>query len=650
MCGLVGFLTPTPWASDETAPVLLARMADTIMHRGPDSEGYWNNEASGIAMGHRRLSIIELSDAGAQPMLSTSGRYMLVFNGEIYNHNQLRKKIGEVQWCGHSDTETLLAAIEAWGIEVALKHCSGMFAIALWDKQNQTLTLALDRIGEKPLYYGWQGKGKKSCFLFGSDLLALKEHPAFVGEVNRDSLALYMRHGVVPSPYSIYKGIYKLTPGSLLTVSLASPEPKLTSYWSFEQVAEYGVANQFSGTDSEAIETLEALLMNAVQQQMLADVPLGAFLSGGIDSSTVVALMQAQSNRPIKTFSIGFSEEDYNEAKHAKKVANYLGTEHTELYVTSQMSLDVIPQLPMMYSEPFADSSQIPTFLVSQLARQKVKVSLSGDAGDELFGGYNRYLFARNLWQRIGHLPLPLRRLAARVSGFSPSAWNAFLLPFQSFMPSLRQTNLGDKFEKGSRLLTSSSLDELYLRMISGSDPDGLVLGAKEPFTKLRGIRPTLNGLDDVQRMMALDSITYLPDDILVKIDRAAMSASLETRVPFLDHRVVEFAWQLPQHFKLRNGISKWVLREVLNRHVPRNFFNRHKMGFGVPISSWLRGPLQEWAEDLLSESALAQEGYLNPLPIRQKWFEHLSGQRNWHGYLWRVLMFQSWLRNHKQG
>lgn len=648
MCGFVGILTPSPWTHHEAVPALLARMADTIVHRGPDSAGYWHDAASGIALGHRRLAIVDLSPAGAQPMQSVCGRYVLVFNGEVYNHLDVRKALVDMPWRGHSDTESLLAGFSAWGVSATLQRCIGMFAFAVWDKQERTLTLVRDRLGEKPLYYGWQGQGESSCFLFGSDLAALKAHPAFAPDINRDALALYMRQSAIVAPYSIYQGIYKLPPGCLLTVSLASREPKVVPYWSLPQVAEHGVVHPFAGTDAEAVVALEALLMDAVRHQMVADVPLGAFLSGGIDSSTVVALMQAQSSRPIKTFTIGFNEEGYNEAMHAKAVAQHLGTEHTELYVTPQQALDVIPKLPSLYSEPFADSSQIPTFLVSQLARQQVTVSLSGDAGDELFGGYNRYVLTHKLWQRIGRLPLPVRRLAMEgICALSPTAWDALLRPLQPLMPaSLRQANVGNKLHKGAGVLASPSVDALYLGLVTHWEPEGLVLGAQEPLTHLRGKPLPLTGLDEVQRMMALDTLTYLPDDILVKVDRAAMGVSLESRVPFLDHRVVEFVWQLPQHLKLRDGVGKWALRQVLYRHVPKALIERPKMGFGVPVDSWLRGPLREWAEDLLSESRLRHDGYFNPAPIRQKWAEHLSGRRNWQHHLWDVLMYQAWLRN----
>jgi asparagine synthase (glutamine-hydrolysing) len=450
-----------------------------------------------------------------------------------------------------------------------------------------------------------------------------------------------MRHNCIGGEHSIYQGIHKLLPGHCLEVSQAQPEPVLTQWWSAAQVAERGVAQPFAGSVEEAVDTLERLLKDAVGQQMMADVPLGAFLSGGIDSSTVVALMQGQSSRPVKTFSIGFHEAGYNEAAHAKALAQHLGTDHTELYVTAKQAMDVIPKLPTLYAEPFADSSQIPTYLVSQLARQHVTVSLSGDAGDELFCGYNRYQMTAKLWGKLQRVPMPLRRAtAAAITSLSPGRWD-------TLGRLLSVARLGDKMHKGSALLDKQSVAELYRGMVSHwPEPDALVLGSRESTTVLTGSQPKLNGLDEVERMMALDMLSYLPDDILVKVDRAAMGVSLETRVPMLDHRVVEFAWSLPMEYKLRGGVTKWPLREVLFRHVPRSLIERPKMGFGVPIDQWLRGPLREWAENLLGESRLRQEGFFNPEPIRQKWAEHLSGVRNWQHHIWDVLMFQAWLDN----
>lgn len=657
MCGISGQLTTSSLLTD-VLRTQVSSMSDAIRNRGPDDGGFWIDASAGVGLAHRRLSILDLSSAGHQPMASRSGRYIIIFNGEIYNHLDLRSEIEKVGtwqteggWLGHSDTETLLAGFDEWGVVDTVKRCIGMFAIAVWDRKIQTLTLVRDRMGEKPLYYGWQGQGEKACFLFGSELKALRAHPDFCSEVNRDALCLFMRHNYIPAPYSIYRNIFKLLPGYSLTVSLRAREPKLAAYWSLAQVARAGVANPFEGSTQQAVDELESLLKDAVRQQMMADVPLGAFLSGGIDSSTVVSLMQGQSTRPVKTYTIGFNEEGYNEAVHAKSVAKHLGTEHTELYVSPQQALDVIPQLPALYCEPFSDSSQIPTFLVSQLARQQVTVSLSGDAGDELFCGYNRYLLANKLWQKLSVLPTGSRRLAARgLTALSPSRWNALLGPVQGLLPSsLRHANLGDKLHKAAGVLAAGSVDALYLGLVSHwDDPASVVIGGTEPPTLLTANAPALDGLDDIQRMMALDTLTYLPDDILVKVDRAGMGVSLEGRVPFLDHRVVEFAWTLPQSLKLRDGVGKWVLRQVLYRHVPKELIERPKMGFGVPIGDWLRGPLRAWAEELLDEVRLRREGFFHPAPIRQKWEEHLSGSRNWQYHLWDVLMFQAWLEeNH---
>ena len=651
MCGFAGFLGGVVRHDASGEEALLRRMADTIVHRGPDDVGYWCDVEQRIGLGFRRLSILDLSPAGHQPMQSSSGRYVVTFNGEIYNHLSLRQELeGSAQapaWRGHSDTETLLAGFDAWGIQGTVERAIGMFALAVWDRQNRTLTLARDRIGEKPLYYGWQG----NAFLFGSELKALRAHPDFQGQIDRGALCLLMRHNCIPAPYSIYQGISKLTPGCLLTVSLQQREPRVWTYWSGAQVAEFGVANPFAGSSDQAVDELEILLKDAVGKQMMADVPLGAFLSGGMDSSTVVALMQAQSSRPVKTFSIGFHEAGYNEAEYAKELARHLGTDHTELYVTAEQAMAVIPLLPTLYDEPFSDSSQIPTFLVSQLARQHVTVSLSGDAGDELFCGYDRYKLTAMLWHFLATVPMPLRKLVQQIlTSVPPETLNRMAGAMGSLLPrSVRMMNVGDKLHKGADVLTSDSANALYLALVSHwRDPAFFVLRGHEPPTLLTENTPALHGLDDVQHMMALDLLTYLPDDILVKVDRAAMGVSLETRVPFLDHRVVEFAWHLPLSMKIRNGQSKWALRQVLYKYVPKNLIERPKKGFGVPIDSWLRGPLREWAEDLLDERRLREEGYFNPAPIRKKWEEHLTRQRNWQYHLWNVLMFQAWLEKER--
>lgn len=646
MCGFAGFLQGNGLPVDQ-ACALASRMCRQIAHRGPDDYGVWSDAGAGITLGHRRLSILDLSPAGHQPMFSAGGRYVIAFNGEIYNHQLLRQELENadqrVKWRGHSDTETLLACFEAWGVSGTIEKSVGMFAFALWDREQRVLTLGRDRLGEKPLYYGWQGE----AFVFGSELRALRQHPAFSADINRGALALLMRHNYVPAPYSIFQGIFKLPPGSLLTVSLAHPEPRISTYWSSRGVIERGRRQPFEGDAAQAVSALESLLRDAIAGQMIADVPLGAFLSGGIDSSTVVALMQAQSSRPVRTFSIGFDDPVYDEAQHAKSVAKHLGTDHTEIYVTSQDALNVIPRLPDLYSEPFADSSQIPTFLVSQIARKHVVVSLSGDAGDELFCGYNRYLMGDQLWRRLQKMPSGLRQfIASTATRFSPQTWNTVLKPLQNVLPVRhRVANWGDKIHKGAAVVGSRSSVQLYRGLVSHWErPDSVVLHSIEPDTVLTD--PAYQALEiaDVERMMALDLVTYLPDDILCKVDRAAMAVSLETRVPFLDHRVVEFAWRLPLEFKLREGVSKWVLRQVLYKYVPRSLIERPKMGFGIPLGAWLRGPLRDWAEDLLSEARLRREGFFNVLEVRQKWKEHLSGQRNWQYHLWNVLMFQGWL------
>jgi len=655
MCGFVGFLGGNVSYDRNADEATLKRMTDTIRHRGPDDSGYWCDVERRIFLGHRRLSIVDLSSAGHQPMRSASSRFVIAFNGEIYNHLLLRQQLECVEkaplWRGHSDTETLLAGFDAWGIQSTLERAIGMFAFAVWDRETCILTLGRDRIGEKPLYYGWQGQGSDAVFLFGSELKALRAHASFENRIDRGALSLQLRHNCVPAPYSIYEGIRKLTPGSLLTISLKSREPKVRPYWSSIKAAESGAANAFTGSAEQAVDELELLLKDAVRQQMTADVPLGAFLSGGIDSSTVVALMQAQSSRPVKTFSIGYHEEEnyYSEAEHAKAIARHLGTEHTELYVTAGQAMAVIPRLPLLYDEPFSDASQIPTFLVSQLARRDVTVSLSGDAGDELFCGYNRYQMTANLWSKIAAGPLSLRKLAASgISSVSPHSWNKLANAFEAFLPrTMRFSNPGETLHKGAGVLGCQSVDALYMRLASHwHDPSSVVIDGYEPPTLLTGNASIGVGLDSVQRMMLLDTLTYLPDDILVKVDRAAMGVSLETRVPFLDHRVVEFAWRLPQSMKLRDGKTKWVLRQVLYKYVPQALLERPKTGFGVPIGKWLRGPLRDWAESLLDESRLKREGFFEPALVKRKWEEHLAGKPR-HFYLWDVLMFQAWLEQH---
>lgn len=653
MCGLTGFLGGAGSFDVSSSEALLRRMGDAIARRGPDDSGIWYDRDRHIGLSHRRLAIVDLSAAGHQPMSSPQGRFVLVFNGEIYNHQDIRHELNRigagVAWRGHSDTETLVAGFDAWGVESTLQRANGMFAMACWDRQTNVLLLARDRLGEKPLYYGWRGQGTSRAFLFGSELKALRAHPAFKGEIDRGALSLLLRHNAIPAPYCIYKEVWKLQPGTLLSVSMAQPEPLLKPYWSGANVAVEGVGNRFVGTREQAVDELEILLKDAIRKQMMADVPLGAFLSGGVDSSTVVALMQAQSSRPVKTFTIGFEEADYNEATQARAVAQHLRTDHTELYVSAEQAMAVIPKLPSFYDEPFADSSQIPTYLVSQLARQQVTVSLSGDAGDELFCGYNRYQVTAKLWRKLERMPLSLRRLAATaLTRVSPSGWTRMAGAVDGLLPaSMKFSNAGEKIHKGAGVLASASAEDLYRGLVSHwEDPASVVVDGLEPPTLLTGDLFSMSGLGNVERMMVLDMLTYLPDDILTKVDRAAMAVSLESRVPFLDHRVVEFAWRLPLEFKLHEGQTKWALRQVLYRHVPKALIERPKMGFGVPIDSWLRGPLKPWADALLDESRLKREGYFHPAPIRQKWQEHLSGARNWQHQLWDVLMFQTWLES----
>jgi asparagine synthase (glutamine-hydrolysing) len=647
MCGLIGFLGGD-FSNSQLNKDLLEEMSDQIINRGPDSAGIWIDAPSKVGLAHRRLAIVDLSPAGHQPMTSSSNRYVMTYNGEIYNSSGIRDELiksGVVQnWRGHSDTETLLAGFDAWGIKDTISRVTGMFALAVWDKDLEQLALVRDRVGEKPLYYGWQGSGSNKVFLFGSELKSLKKHPQFTNEIDRGSLALYMRYCYVPAPHSIYKGIKKLEPGTILTVSLNHHTQE--TYWDAREVVKKGIESPFEGTVTEVTDNLEAALKKTISQQMMADVPLGAFLSGGIDSSAVVALMQAQSSRPVKTFTIGFKEAGYDEAEFAKLVAGHLGTEHTELYVSSQDALDVIPKLPNLYCEPFADSSQIPTFLVSALARQHVTVSLSGDGGDELFCGYNRYLFAHKIWKGLKITPAAIRELVGKsVKGLPAAGWSKTFEFFDSITPAkFNGISWGDKLQKGAGVVGSKDLTSLYQGLVSNwQDPWSVVIGEREHEKIFSTDMQMLSDVGDIEKMMAIDMVSYLPDDILVKVDRAAMGVSLETRVPFVDHHIVEFASQIPLSMKLNNGVGKAVLRGVLYRYIPRELIERPKMGFGIPVGEWLKGPLKEWAEELLDESRLSSQGFFYPGIIRKMWSEHLSGTRNWQSQLWAVLMFQAW-------
>jgi asparagine synthase (glutamine-hydrolysing) len=640
MCGIVGF-----WGKPSPANQLLALVTaatDRLAHRGPDDSGAWTDAAAGLVLGHRRLSIDDLSAGGHQPMRSAGDRWVVSYNGEIYNHLDLRRKLeteGHVrEWRSGSDTETLVASIEAWGVEKTLRECIGMFAFAAWDCEARALWLARDRAGEKPLYYGWQG----TTFMFGSELKALREHPDFVGEVDRRALALFVRHSYVPSPNSIYEGIFKLPAGSYACLRdgiLSGP----FVYWSLAAVADHGMRHPFRGDEEAAIAALDACMLRAVRRQMMADVPIGVLLSGGTDSALIASLMQAQGSSPTRTFTIGFGEPSFDESKQARAVAAHLGTDHTELRLSSQDALDLIPDLHEIYDEPFADSSQLPTSLVMRLARRSVVVALSGDAGDEFFGGYNRHVFAPSTWRRVAWMPMPMRRglgsLLARLPAQAISRALSGLVPI---------AQPGEKLNKfGQRLDGSRDIDDFYLSLVSdwnGSPPLVKTEFAHETLLYQRDSWPTLP--DPAARMMALDAMTYLPDDILVKVDRASMAASLETRAPFLDRDVMEFAWTLPMHMKIREGRGKWILRALLGKYLPSSLIDRPKMGFGIPLDQWLRGPLRDWAESLLDEARLEREGYFHPRPIREAWQQHLRGTGSYGSRLWPVLMFQSWLQN----
>ena len=644
MCGIAGFIgiqSTTLSLAEECAAVSKA-----IHHRGPDSSGFWLDEALGLGLVHTRLSIVELSELGAQPMQSHCSKFVLVFNGEIYNHLEIRaeikKKGFDVVWRGHSDTETLLEAIALCGIDWALEKAIGMFAFALWNKASAELVLARDRVGEKPLYCGWLGHaGERRVFGFASELKALKAHSAFKNSVNRAALGMYLRYLYVPTPLSIYEDISKLEPGSYWVVKGERIEKHV--YWSLRESVQKRDTSLYADENLATLQ-LEALLTDAVKKQQMSDVPIGAFLSGGIDSSTVVALMQKTATSKVKTYTIGFEDKAFNEAPFAKKVAEHLGTDHHELYVSSEDAMNVIGLLPKMYDEPFADSSQIPTFLVSQAAKRDVTVALSGDAGDELLGGYNRYLWGSRVWSKISWLPFEFRKfLGHAVETLPTHAWD--------LLSQGRIARLGDKAHKmAQRLKSVRSHEDLYQSLVSEWDqPERIVknwqsLSSLHPLTSLEGGVNQGFVPDEREFMMLMDMYSYLPDDILCKVDRAAMAVSLETRIPFLDHRVVEFAWNLPMDLKIRQGQGKWILRQILYKYVPKELIERPKDGFGIPLGSWLRGPLKEWAQSLLEPTRIEKEGYFYSAPIANIWQEHLSGQRDWSGRLWTILMFQAWL------
>ena len=655
MCGIAGFINKGKTGAAELAAIA-SGMAGKLAHRGPNGAGVWTDAESGIGLAHQRLAIMDLSPAGHQPMTSSCGRFVLVFNGEIYNHQKIRRELKLVpastphSFNGHSDTETILAAISQWGLECALNKCVGMFALGLWDKREHQLHLARDRVGEKPLYYGFHNGN----LLFGSELKAITAYPGFKAQINRNALIQYLQYSFIPAPNSIYQGIYKLPPGCHLTLTktLLSqqilPEPQ--AYWSLGQVASKAQKNPFRGSEDLAVLELERLLSESISDQIIADVPLGAFLSGGIDSSTVVALMQSLSDKPVKSFTIGFSESDYDESKHAQQVARHIGTDHRELFVSPDQALDVIPNLPTIYDEPFADVSQIPTFLVSTLASKDVTVCLSGDGGDELFGGYNRHINGSSLWRKFNRIPRNIRKAASKtITKFPHKTLESAFHTANRMIPKAYQYNMvGEKIHKIAHLLSAESGDQIYNSLLSKWHESERILADTMHFNSAisNSCPSEIRTLE--QRMMFMDTAIYLPDNVLVKIDRAAMGASLETRVPMLEHRLIEFAWTLPIEMNIRGNQGKRLLRKLLYRHVPATLIERPKAGFSVPIDDWLRGPLRDWAEDLLDHQKISTDGYFCPEAIKRKWDQHKSGKYNWGQQLWNVTTFQAWLRVHK--
>ena len=650
MCGIAGIASAGP-----VEPQLVARMAGALAHRGPDDQGVWLSDDRRLGFGHRRLAIVDLSPQGHQPMTSLDGRWVLSFNGEFYNHTELRAELDAERhrnWRGHSDTEVFIEAVAAWGVRRALERSVGMFAISLYDRKDRCLYLARDRFGEKPLYFGWAGND----LVFGSELKALRQYPAFENRIDRRALRLLASRSYIPAPLSIFEGVYKLEPASILKLPesswarpmLAPPHEgrndggaTLEKYWSYREVVVAGLRDPIDN-EAEALDRLEHVLASAIRGQSMADVPVGAFLSGGIDSSTIVALYQKYSDIPIRTFTIGFEDEGFNEAPYAKRFAAYLGTEHHEHYVTADQTMNVIPALGTMFDEPFADTSMIPTHLVSKIAREHVTVTLSGDGGDELFGGYNRYFGTARLWSMFAKVPRPLRLGAGRAFASVPAgAWDAVgqLLPSGK-----RPPYFGIKVQKTWRTMSSggdfSKVFESFLDEWSGET--GPVLGGESDYGLLDlDVGPKA---PDASRMMYCDAISYLPDDILCKVDRAAMAVSLETRVPFLDHRVAELAARIPMGMKIRGGRGKLILRKLLAQEAPAEMFERPKIGFGIPVGTWLRGPLRDWAEDLLDERRIRNGGFFDPAIVRRRWTDHLQGRREGTSPIWSVLMFQAWL------
>lgn len=644
MCGLAGFLTATPSDGDTLARAV-GRMIAPIAHRGPDDEGVWVAAESGLALGFRRLAIIDLSEQGHQPMRSATERFTMVFNGEVYNFEDLRRELEGLgaRFRGRSDSEVILAAFEQWGVTASLPRFLGMFAIAVWDARDHVLHLTRDRLGKKPLYV----YARDGLVSFGSEIKALVPGPAFDRTIDHDALVSYLRYLYVPAPRTIYRHVRKLEPGRVLSIRDArAPLPDTVPYWSAEEAARRGAADPFTGSDDDAVAEADRLIGDAARRRMVADVPLGAFLSGGLDSSTIVALMQAASSRPVRTFSVGFEAGDYNEAPHAARVARHLGTDHTEITLTPDDARGLVPSLPDFFDEPLADPSQLPTYLICREARRELTVAVSGDGGDEVFGGYNRYAFGARLIGPASRMPAAARRLvSAGISAVRPDGWDRLFQRVGPVLPSsLRHRLPGEKLHKVGALLRADSPAGMYRSLLSAwQDPRALVLTGDEPSGAVERVFSNGAPLGLVDRMMLADQLTYLPDDLLAKVDRVSMAVSLEVRVPLLDHRVVEFAWRLPARFKIRDGQTKWLLRQVLHRYVPATLVDRPKMGFSVPIDRWLQGPLRGWAEDLLAPERLRRAGILAPGPVRRAWERFKEGRTARGQGLWAILMFQAW-------